>query len=262
VNYLVYRAAGDGEPMTQLTPQPLRRPRLADADVQTDVPYRYQVCSVSRRGVLGPATAPVEATPRVIRDPVFVARFQPEPSGQLLDGESLRGKRHGNATVADDVLDLSQGGSVTFPYDDRFQLQQPLSIECWVRFEQPGSMPVVLSCGAWNRAGWFLQRLGGHWRWHVGGIDCDGGRPVQGQWTHIVASWDGHTARLYEDGQLVAERSAAINTAPWPGDLHVGQYSGGPAAQYQTLGQLKGIRIYHRSIEASELSPPTGGTDP
>ena len=62
---------------------------------------------------------------------------------------------------------------------------------------QPGRMPVVVSCGVWNQAGWFLQRLGGVWRWHVGGVDCDGGQPAEGRWMHLAAVYDGQSLRLY-----------------------------------------------------------------
>ena len=183
--------------------------------------------------------ASIEAVARVIRDAVFEVVFDTNARGQLYDGPAVPGKRHGTAQFSHGELDLRKGGYVTFPHDSRFDLAQPLSIECWARLDQPGQMPVLLSCGQWNQAGWFLQRLGNKWRWHVGGIDCDGG----------------HTARLYEDGKLVGQRVGRSNQTQWSGELHLGQYSAQPGPSYQMTGRLKGVRIYHRPLDASELAP-------
>jgi hypothetical protein len=115
-------------------------------------------------------------------------------------------------------------------------------------------MPVVVSCGHWRQAGWFLQRIGAGWRWHVGGIDCDGGKPAPGRWTHLVGTFDGRTTRLFQDGQKVAEQSGHIIQATWNGPLHVGQYSGGPSAPYQVNGWIAGLRIYNRVMNAEEAA--------
>jgi hypothetical protein len=144
-------------------------------------------------------------------------------------------------------------------------LSQSIAVACWARLDSRGRMPVLVSCGAWQQAGWFLQRLGSQWRWHVAGIDCDGGRPVPDQWVHLIASFDGTTARLFENGVLVAEKAGAAQLAPWPGDLHVGQYSGHPAADYQVFGTLRDLRIYHRPLDgpevAAQFNQTKGGID-
>jgi hypothetical protein len=115
-------------------------------------------------------------------------------------------------------------------------------------------MPVVVSCGHWRHAGWFVQRIGGGWRWHVGGIDCDGGKPAPGRWTHLVGTYDGQTARLYQDGRPVAAKAGAASRAPWKRPLHVGQYSGGPGAPYQVFGRIAGLRIYSRALPAADAA--------
>jgi hypothetical protein len=172
----------------------------------------------------------------------------------LYGGESLPGKVHGAARCAQGVLELQQGGHVTFPHREAFELAQPLSVECWVWFDQQGRMPVFVSCGLWSHSGWFLQWLGGSWRWHVGGVDCDGGRPTTGRWIHLVGVYDGRATRLYEDGVQVAERGGAFNTAVWPGDLHVGQYSGTPGPEFQVTGRMTGVKIYHRPLTPAEIA--------
>jgi hypothetical protein len=218
------------------------------------VRYRYVVRAVSLRGLESAATAPVEAVAKLIVEPIATVQLAESPQIGFHDGQLLPGTVVGPVQVDDEVLDLRQGGHVTFPHDSRFDLTQPLSIECWVKFDEPGTIPVVVSCGVWPQAGWFLQRLGNTWRWHVGGLDCDGGHPGEGRWMHLAATWDGQTARLFENGVQVGERGGSFNTAVWPGLLHLGQYSGGPAAQYQVHGRMAGVRLYHRSLEAEEAA--------
>ncbi len=134
----------------------------------------------------------------------------------------------------------SAGGFLTYPNDGRFDLSQPLSVECWVRLEQRTQMPVVVSCGLWRQAGWFLQWLGGSWRWHVGGVDCDGGRPEAGKWLHVAGTYDGTTARVYQDGKLLAETSGGFNTAPGGRTLR-GAIQRRPNADFQVNGQIRGV---------------------
>ena len=124
-------------------------------------------------------------------------------------------------------------------------------------------MPVIVSCGSWNQAGWFLQRLGGVFRWHVGGVDCDGGRPAVGKWTHLAGVFDGRTARLYQDGVQVAQTAGKAAAIVWPGELCVGQYSAAPGSAYQVTGKIRGVRLYHRPLTPAETAasasqPPLG----
>jgi len=50
-----------------------------------------------------------------------------------------------------------------------------------------------------------------------------------------------------------ANRKQKHNASPWPGELHVGQYRGGPTADYQVTGRIAGLKIYHRPLDANEI---------
>ena len=117
-----------------------------------------------------------------------------------------------------------------------------------------GEMPVIASCGAWKQAGWFLQRIGRGWRWHVGGVDCDGGRPALKQWMHVVATCDGRALRVFQDGVKVAEKTGDISRARWSGELHIGQYGAIAGPEFQTIGRVAGLRIYHRPTGEAEAA--------
>jgi len=251
--YHVYRReTADGAPR-RLTEQPVAGTGFVDAPAEPGVPYTYHVQSVSARGAESEASPAATAAAMALGKPVFRTQFAEPPTALLPEGPPLAGKRHGAAKAAGTVLDLREGGMVTFPHRGIFNLPQPLTVACWVWFEKQGRMPVVVSCGHWNQAGWFLQWLGGRWRWHVGGLDCDGGAPATGRWMHVAGTFDGHTARLFQDGKLVAERPGAVNTAPWRGDLHIGQYSGGPQPDFQVIGRIANVAIYHRPVPAEEV---------
>lgn len=252
--YQVYRSPADANDFQLVTAAPIREARFSDAGVDSDRLYRYVVRAVSPRGIVGPPTPPVEASATIVRDPVFVAAFAGRPTAALWGGQTLAGKLHGKAAGTSETLDLRSGGYASFPHHEFFDLAQPLSLMCWVRVDQPGQMPVFVSCGVWNQAGWFLQRLGGQYRWHVGGVDCDGGQPATGRWLHLAAVYDGQRLKLYQDGQLVAERPAAVNPARWQGELHVGQYSGRPGAEYQVTGRIARLQLYHRPLEPEEIT--------
>ena len=252
--YHVERAPSGSDVFERLTPEPIRLPTFIDGRVEADHTYRYVARAVSRRNLEGPPSNAVETVVQAVPGPVFTAPLTETPDAVVLDGSAMPGTTHGPVRWQDGSLDLRAGGYVTFPNDGQFSLQQPLSVQCRVRFDERTAMPVVVSCGHWNQAGWFLQWLGNHWRWHVGGVDCDGGTPETGRWMQIVGTYDGATARLYQDGKLVAERSGSFNPTPWSGPLHVGQYSGGPHADFQVNGQIRGVAVHQRALTDDEIA--------
>ena len=251
--YHVYRAPARSDDFQRISEIPVRMPAFIDGRVEPEKTYRYVVRAISRRNLESNASSPIEVTVEAVPGPVFTAPLADNADAVLLDGETFPGKTYGAALWKEASLDLRAGGHLTYPNQGQFSLNQPLSVECWVRFEQRTQMPVVVSCGHWRQAGWFLQWLGNSWRWHVGGIDCDGGRPEIGKWMHLVGTYDGYATRLYQDGKPLAERSGSFMTTPWTGDLHVGQYSGGPNPSFQVNGQIRGIKIHHRALAPEEI---------
>ncbi len=252
--YHVYRAQVGADEPKRITSDPVRASEYSDMGVELQVPYTYTVRSVSQKGIESESCPPVEASATLIREPVFEASFdQKKASALLLGGQSLDGKLHNPAKVNGGTLELPKGGHASFSHHSHFDLAQPLSVQCWVRFDEPGTMPVVVSCGVWRQAGWFLQKIGGRWRWHVGGVDCDGGTPEIGRWVHVAATFDGRTARVFQDGVEVAEKSGPVVTVPWPGDLCIGQYSPQPRPEYQVSGSIRDVKLYHRALDPEEI---------
>jgi hypothetical protein len=256
--YEVYRAGAGSDDFRPVTPEPVRTTELADSSVEVGKEYAYTVRAVSRRGARSESSAPLRATPTIIQEPVFSLSAEGRPEAEVLGGEPVPGKLSGDARFENGVLTLAKRGWLAFDRRGEFDLFQPFSVELWVKFDEPGQMPVVVGAGEWNNAGWFLQRIGGRWRWHVGGVSCDGGRPAIGPWLHVAAIWDGEKLRLFQDGELVAENAGPINTAAWPGPMVVGQYAASLRPDYQTHGTITGLKIYHRPLAEQEIAESAG----
>ena len=150
----------------------------------------------------------------------------------------------GNTRFQDGVLDVTGGGHMVFPWREEYELPGSFTLECTVRMDSMDGMPILVGFGHWNRCGWFLQKIGNHWRFHFGGMDCDGGSPEAGKTFQLTATWDGKTRRLYENGKLVAEKTGVAINTPWLGGLYVGQYSGVREPGFQVYGEFSDVRIY------------------
>ena len=271
LRYHVYRAVDGAGDFQRITDAPIPTLHYDDATATNDVKYAYTVRAVNRRGIEGEAVAGVAASALPeIRDALFAALLEQTPDATLYAGDTAPGAVHGNARIEGGLLDLREGGHLTFDHRPEFDLTHRLSVEFWVRFTEDTDMPVVIGCGRWNEAGWFVQRLGDRWRWYVGGLNCDGGaKPALGQWTHIAATFDGQRARLFQDGKPVAEKAGQANTALWDGPLHVGQYPAGVAPAYQVKGWMAGVKVYNCALSeedaraAAQSSPaqPSGTGD-
>lgn len=252
VRYHVYRSAAGADKFTPLTTEPIHAATWADSPA-TRGRYGYRVTGVNQRGAEGPPSAIAAATaPGERTEPTFVA-FAP--------GAKAKPKLHGAARAQQDALDLAKGGHATFKHVRAFDPGRKFSIECRVKFDRLAQMPVVLSCGQFQGAGWFLQAFTGRWRWHLAGVNCDGGKVAAGKWMHLIATFDGRRATLYQDGRRVASVACQATPAAWSGPLVVGQYSKA-APNYQVLGRIAGVKLYRRALTARDAAAAFKTTKP
>jgi hypothetical protein len=259
LRYRVYRRPGDAEAIQPLSAEPISQLAYVDVSVEPGLEYEYLVRSLDRRGRESDFSAPVRGVPLpLIREPVFVADLTADADGRRREGPPVRGTTRGKAAVRDGGLDLREGGHLVFAHLPEFEVGPALSVECWLRIDSPTQMPVILACGEFQRGGWFLQRYGRGWRWYLGGVSCDGGQPADGRWTHLLATFDGRRARLYQDGKPAAQVACQPNGQPWTGPLYVGQYGEGQRESYQVQGSIGGLKIYHRAVSAEEAAALAG----
>ncbi len=253
IKFNVYRIGEDSKSRTKLTPQPIAQSSWQDKTPENKK-YSYVVSAVNRHDMESlPGNTVTAASLPEIRQAIFKANFISSTNAEIYNTGSKPAEIHGSARVSDNTLDLTKGGYLTYPHNDYFDLTQKLSIECRFRLDNVDQMPVIVSCGRWNDKGWFLQKFGDRWRWHVGGVNCDGGKAVASEWVHLVGVFDGRGAHLYENGRRVASVACGPNTTPWLGELFVGQYSGGVGPHYQVKGKIAGVKVYRRALPAKDV---------
>jgi hypothetical protein len=140
------------------------------------------------------------------------------------------------------------------------------SAEAWVNPDAaPSSEFCALCCGQFatsGRSGWLIYQFPGYWNLRtyygngtataadVAGVTV----PVLGSWTHLAATWDGTTARLYVNGTL--EGSQVPTTTP----NYVPGVSGGfcvgarADAAFFWGGNASDAVLYNRVLTAQEIS--------
>jgi hypothetical protein len=96
----------------------------------------------------------------------------------------------------------------------------PFTVEFWAKpaSDDGDSAPVANRVSSGNRSGWvFFQRpatTGWNFRMYNGngsglGWDLTGGTSTLNQWSHVVATWNGSAAQLYDNGVLVASTNGS-----------------------------------------------------
>ena len=255
VRFNIYRSNAAGGTFRKLNILPILGSEFTDVGLSSDDRYAYIVRSVNRRGKESTDSRRLIASALPERkEPVFTAALKENLSAEFIDSIVLEGTARGSAEVRDGALALRDNAYVTYPYKNEFDLRGRLSVECRLYLKNVEQMPVIISCGQWRDKGWFLQKLGGSWRWHLGGIDCDGGMVPAGQWVHLVGTYDGKKARLFQNGKQVASVPCHPNKTAWKGPLFIGQYGAGPGPQYQVKGKIATVKIYRRALTAEEVT--------
>jgi hypothetical protein len=153
---------------------------------------------------------------------------------------------------------LCQGGSMSCMPNDFFFSRNGITVDLWFKTEVADQSDhwMVNTIGAAN-TGYRLGLVDGKLVWQVPQkewshlLACPDKAPL-GQWTHVVATYDNRTMRLYVNGEEKAslERGGAI--IPSGAMVCIGNYGpGNTAAAFN--GVLDEVRIYNRALTAEEV---------
>ena len=145
---------------------------------------------------------------------------------------------------------------VTVPDTASLDLSTGMTLEAWVRPAALGRWRTVL---AKERSGGIVYAM------HasedaskpLGQVDIDGEQSAVGPsslplnaWSHLAATYDGTTVRLYVNGALAGSSTDAGSIPASTGPLRLG---GNAIWQEWFRGELDDVRVYGRALSAAEL---------
>lgn len=177
------------------------------------------------------------------------------------------------------------GSKVDVPYSAAINPTAPFSVEFWAKPNSLGADGTgfcPISCfdpnfyGGANRSGWlFYLNNAGRWNFRLGltsgyavSLLATGGNATAGNWQHIVATYDGSTARIYIDGVLRGSGAVASGWKPnsqmalrFGGTPLTGDTSDGPAISSTGIsgnrgydGWLDEIAIYPSLLSDAQVA--------
>jgi hypothetical protein len=184
-------------------------------------------------------------------------------SGVLLNGATFAPGKYGTA------FSLSGGAHVRVADNANLHLTNRLTISAWVNPTDSGYSYHIMSkwdvvyayqksFGTWLGSGKFIfsvcangdEQLGPH-----ADLVSVSSVPAN-QWTHVAATYDGATMRVYLNGQLDNQAAFPYGIFPGTNDLAIGAFVGGvPAGQYaySFSGRIDEPAIYNRALSAGEI---------
>ncbi|HSU56359.1 MAG TPA: LamG domain-containing protein [Candidatus Dormibacteraeota bacterium] len=192
----------------------------------------------------------------------------------------VQGALNGNGNAAAGFAS-NDGAPVLVPYNASLNPNGAFSVEAWVQptvstDDSAGPCPLFNRKSAGARQGWaFFQRsptTGWNLRMYGNGVnssttaDITGGPYNVGDWLHLVATYDGTTARLYLNGTQVASGNPTAYQGNSTAALSIGSYSdlsgSGPAYQNPFKGNVDEVALYNGALTpATVLAHYQNGTN-
>jgi hypothetical protein len=158
---------------------------------------------------------------------------------------------------------------VTIPDAPSLRLTTAMTLEAWVYpTATPTGWRAVIDK---NVDGYYLMASSStNNRPAVGGTFTAGNQNTIGTaglavntWTHLAATFDGATVRLYVNGVQVASKAQTAPLTPTTGTLQIGADS---YAGENFAGRIDEVRVYNRALSQAEIqsdmTTPVGGTPP
>ena len=188
-------------------------------------------------------------------------------SGDMNVGTGTLGAVGALAGDPDTALTTAAPGNTTRAfYDPALNIDGPWSAEVWLKpatTMAPGALTCAIANGdfAAPRKGWLIYQSDSGWNFRTyynDGLSTavningnNGAPPVAGQWTHLVATWDGSVGKLYVDGVL---RETSIPQTYVPGvagGFTVGARSDGA---FQWSGDVDEVAFYGSELTAAQVT--------
>lgn len=131
--------------------------------------------------------------------------------------------------------------------------QKSVSITAWVYLDTYVDNAAVLENGSASNFFSMTFNSSGQFRlqWATDSVTSSTPVPL-GTWTHLAATYDGTTVRLFQNGQLVATQNKTISWTDFTGALAIG-YSPIGTSEYLD-GKLFDVRLYNTALTDEEVT--------
>jgi glucose/arabinose dehydrogenase len=178
--------------------------------------------------------------------------------GTYVGGPTLGvgGALSGDANTSVALNGTSQYVSVPSSTPFRFAGTAPFSAEIWFRHTADGTYRRVIGAENANGQGWHLYSQNQTWgfvRSGTGGAaEVGDGSPAGAGWVHAVATYDGATMRLYENGVEIPLPVGSSQSLPADTSFYVGRYGGAPVSMFN--GTIDEPAIYGYALTPGEVA--------
>lgn len=151
---------------------------------------------------------------------------------------------------------------VGIPYSDQLSRTNGFTLEAWARPNSSGARQSVIACyGGLPNAGYELALdASGNWVFRTSQNlnpsapawnDLTSGPAALGEWTHLVATYDGAVKRLYTNGVLAGTQTIGFRAATGI-EVRLGGAGTGPSPATGFDGTLDELAIYARPLSADQ----------
>jgi len=173
-----------------------------------------------------------------------------------INGAKWDAGKYGNA-----LLFNAQDNYVEVPTSDSLEITPNVTIAAWINWIDAGDTWLAIMAngqqnGPWENYGLFVNRDG---RYLYFTLSLDGGHVTQSapnnviepdEWLHACGTWDGSTARIYVNGEMVFEQAQTGELVPPGLPLRIGHRNG--SAHYFS-GIIDEVRIYNHALTEVEI---------
>jgi hypothetical protein len=218
--------------------------------------------------VLGLANTSVVSAIDLDTDPALVGWWTfDEGSGNIAADSSGNGNDGTLNGPVEWTADGKVGGAMKFtgPYNyiqiqdsPSLDMTDEITIAAWINPSWTGNNRIMQkSSGGGDNQYRLLKEWGDNMVFHLPGLSPDRlefpGLPPLGEWTHLAATYDGSSMKVYYDGVVVGEMDASGQLGTSDGTLTIGTKHETAPAGDEFNGMLDDIRIYNRALSVSEI---------
>jgi glucose/arabinose dehydrogenase len=177
--------------------------------------------------------------------------------GTYVGGPTLgvAGPLVGDSNTAVGLNGTSQYVSVANSAAFRFAGTAPFSVEIWFKHTADGTYRRVIGAENALGQGWHIYSQNAAWgfvRLGAGGVaQVTDATPAGSGWIHAVATYDGTTMHLYENGTELALPAMSNQALPSDTTFFVGRYGGAPVSMFN--GTIDESAIYNYALSPAQV---------